>query len=296
MAVQVHVAHSATVKGAGVLAGGPYYCAQGAWWTAYYNCMAPGPWTPLPSISFLHSEVEAFARAGRIDAPANLAGSRVWLFSGTHDRTVHPEVVSALRDFYASFKADTALVANQPAGHGMVVEDAKEACGATASPYLNGCHYDAAGELLKHLLGPLSAPAPKETGRLIEFDQNEFASGKALAISLDERGYAYVPAACETAECRVHIAFHGCRQGAAFVGDAFVRGAGYNRWADTNRLVIVYPQAVARKGASLSSWSFAWNPEGCWDWWGYAGSDYATKSGAQVRAVSAMVERLSAPR
>jgi len=48
MAVQFHVAHSRLVKGAGVLAGGPYYCAQGSVWTATYNCLAPGPWTPVP--------------------------------------------------------------------------------------------------------------------------------------------------------------------------------------------------------------------------------------------------------
>ena len=44
MAVQLHVAHSASVRGAGVLAGGPYYCAQGSVWTAAWNCMSPGAW------------------------------------------------------------------------------------------------------------------------------------------------------------------------------------------------------------------------------------------------------------
>ena len=49
MAVQFHVAHSASVKGAGALAAGPYYCAAGQLWTAYYNCMTPRALTPLPS-------------------------------------------------------------------------------------------------------------------------------------------------------------------------------------------------------------------------------------------------------
>jgi len=34
------------------------------------------------------------------------------------------------------------------------------------------------------------------------------------------------------------------------------------------------------------------NPNGCWDWWGYTGLDYATKSGTQIRAVKAMLDRL----
>ena len=44
MAVQFHIAHSATIIGAGVLAAGPYYCAQGSVWTALYNCMEPTAW------------------------------------------------------------------------------------------------------------------------------------------------------------------------------------------------------------------------------------------------------------
>src|SRR5262245_66695362 len=51
MAVQFHVAHSATVRGAGVIAGGPYYCAQGSLWTASHNCMTPGAWSSLPAAS-----------------------------------------------------------------------------------------------------------------------------------------------------------------------------------------------------------------------------------------------------
>src|SRR5205814_4993003 len=42
MAVQLHVAHSTSVAGVGVIAGGPYYCAQGSLFTALYNCMTPG--------------------------------------------------------------------------------------------------------------------------------------------------------------------------------------------------------------------------------------------------------------
>jgi poly(3-hydroxybutyrate) depolymerase len=37
------------------------------------------------------------------------------------------------------------------------------------------------------------------------------------------------------------------------------------------------------------------NPIGCWDFWGYSGPDYATKQGAQMRAVIAMLDRLQAP-
>ena len=169
----------------------------------------------------------------------------------------------------------------------MVTENAGNACGATEPPFINDCDYDAAGALLAHLLGGLSPPS-KAAGRVVAFDQREL--GGTSAISMADEGFAYIPAACEKERCRVHVAFHGCRQGASAVGEAFVRDAGYNRWAETNRLIVLYPQAVARY-----VW-WVWNPRGCWDWWGYTGAAYATKDAPQIRAVMAMVERLGLPK
>jgi poly(3-hydroxybutyrate) depolymerase len=286
MAVQMHVAHSNRVKGAGALAAGPYYCAQGSLWTAMNHCMSPGAWTPLPEMNLLKTHTDRFARERVIDPTSNLASARVWLFSGTQDRTVEPPVVDALGRFYALFKTTPVLVKDQPAGHAMVTENAGAACGTTEPPFINDCDYDAAGELLRHLLSSLSPPAAKESGRLIAFDQKAFADGNARAISMADQGYVYVPRGCESEHCRIHVAFHGCRQGIEAVGERFVRDAGYNRWADTNRLIVLYPQVIAR----YVWWTF--NPRGCWDWWGYTSSRYATKEGPQIRAVLGMVERL----
>jgi poly(3-hydroxybutyrate) depolymerase len=267
MAVQMHVAHSASVKGAGVIAGGPYYCAMGSVWTAYYNCMTPGWWTPLPRAAFLKSATDGLAAGGRIDATAHLSAAKVWLFTGTRDQTVLPEVVRELEAYYALYGIKAKLVADKPAGHAMVTTDAgNKDCSATRDPFINDCDYDAAGELLKHLLGPLKPPTKE--GPLREFDQ----------------GIVYVPKRCEKERCRVHVAFHGCQQSV----DRFARDAGYNRWAEGNGLIVLYPQVRA-------SWT-PFNPRGCWDWWGYTGAAYHTKDGAQIRAVRAMLERLSAPR
>ncbi len=277
MAVQMHVAHSARVKGAAALAAGPYYCAQGSLSTAYYNCMSPGAWTPLPSVQALRQQALAVANAGLIDPTANLAGAKVWLFSGRNDRTVLPEVVFASKAFYEAFKAAPRLVAELPAGHGMVVEEGGNACAASAPPYLNDCDYDAAGELLQHLLGKLAPPGV--AGTPVAFDQKPYA-----APGMADEAFVYVPKSCASARCRVHVAFHGCRQSARELAE----GAGYNRWAEANRLIVLYPQARA------SFWP--WNPRGCWDWWGYGGPQYHTKQAPQMRAVLAMVARLSAPR
>jgi poly(3-hydroxybutyrate) depolymerase len=287
MAVQLQVAHSSRVAGVGVIAGGPYYCAQGSLITALYNCMQPGLWTPVTSPALLRSEADAFAAARVIDPTANLTRSRAWLLTGSADNTVYPAVVEALRDFYAAYKAHVVLVADLPAGHGMVTEREGNRCDATAPPFIVHCDYDAAGELLRFILGPLRQPAEKESGRLLSFDQARYADGDAHALALDDVGFLYVPQRCAAERCRVHMAFHGCRQGAGDVGERYVREAGYNRWADTNGLIVLYPQAVKRYSP------FVFNPRGCWDWWGYTGASYHTKAAPQIRAVIRMLDRLA---
>jgi len=297
MAVQFHVAHSSIVPGAGVLAAGPYYCAQGSTWTASYNCMKPGAWTGMPDTAVLVAQTHILARNGLIDDPANLHTARVWLFSGTKDDTVRPPVVEALAEYYGRFvPADRiALVRDVGAGHAMITYDYGAACGKTAAPYLNDCDFDAAGALLAHLYGPLQAASTQPQGELLPFDQAPFA-GAPYAISLDAQGFVYVPSVCRAGGCRVHVAFHGCEQGREQIGELFARHAGYNRWADSNRIVVLYPQAIARYGWGPWPWptSFVFNPNGCWDWWGYTGVNYATKVGAQIRAVKAMLDRLAA--
>jgi predicted esterase len=298
MAVQFHVAYSGIVRGAGAIAAPPYGCAMGNLWNALANCMTPSAGATLPSGEILSGLALGLGRAGAIDPPGGLDRARVWLFSGTHDRTVAPEVVRTLRDFYRRLSpgGDVVLVADVPAGHAMVTDRSGNACESSDPPYINNCGYDAAGALLGHLLGRLNPPA-EPRGRLVEFDQREFADGAARALSLADSGYAWVPAECERERCRVHVAFHGCRQGAESVGERFVLESGYNRWAGSNRIVVLYPQASARWGLSWGGGStFIVNPRGCWDWWGYTGAEYHTRKAPQMRAVRAMLERLGAAR
>ena len=68
------------------------------------------------------------------------------------------------------------------------------------------------------------------------------------------------------------------------VGDAFIKESGFARYADTNRLVILFPQVA---GSVV-------NPHGCWDWWGYSDIDYLGKDAPQIAAIWAMAERLAA--
>ncbi len=83
--------------------------------------------------------------------------------------------------------------------------------------------------------------------------------------------------------CRVHIALHGCEQSREAVGDDFIKESGFARVADTNQLIILFPQTKTS----------AINPQGCWDWWGYTDLDYLGKDAPQITAIWSMVEQLA---
>eukprot|EP01124_Arcella_intermedia_P015602 TRINITY_DN22151_c0_g1_i1.p2 TRINITY_DN22151_c0_g1~~TRINITY_DN22151_c0_g1_i1.p2 ORF type:complete len:122 (+),score=27.38 TRINITY_DN22151_c0_g1_i1:718-1083(+) len=114
-------------------------------------------------------------------------------------------------------------------------------------------------------------------------DQNTYApGGDASAISMDQYAYAYVPSNCQGSSnnCKLHVALHGCLQSSGLIGTTYVEHAGFNEWAETNNIVVVYPQAVVS----------VVNPQGCWDWWGYTNDHYADKGGPQIQTINNIIQ------
>jgi hypothetical protein len=278
MAVQLHVAYSSRFqKGAAVIAGGPFNCAEGSVLSAVTRCLGS---ESIP-VADLIADTDKWASEGAIDATANLAASKVYLFSGAHDSVVKEATSSALQSYYQHYLPTANIIHKKDIGseHAFVTDDFGATCLTKAPPFINNCQFDLAGALLQHLYGTLNARNPGTlNGILAEFDQSAFVTGHGMAAT----GWVYVPKTCAAgALCRVHVALHGCKQNAADVGDAFVRNAGLNRWADTNNIVVLYPQTG--KGATNS----------CWDWWGYDEANYAKKSAPQMTAIMAMLDLLA---
>lgn len=279
MAVQLHVAYSATFKtGAGVVAGGPFYCAEGMVFYATGRCMKHDSAIPVAN---LVSTTRSWASSGHLDPVSNLQASKVYLFSGTIDTAVTQPVMNDLLTYYQAFVPAGNIVYKKDlaAEHAFVTDDYGSACSVKAPPYINDCNFDSAGAILQQLYGPLN---PRNNGTLggsfIEFDQTAFVSGHGMAST----GWVYVPQACSSGQpCKLHVVLHGCKQNTADVGQQYVRNTGYNRWADSNNIVMLYPQT-----SQLATNS-------CWDWWGYDNANYAKKSGPQMAAIKAMVDRVS---
>lgn len=297
MAMQLHLAHSAVIGGAGILAGVPASCAlaEGLWenylWAnasrALARCMDAQP-GEIP-VAELAARLRRWAQAGRIDPLGGLAAARVWLLAGRSDATVLAPAMEAVAQLYRMLapQAEVAFERDVPVGHGWPTEapdpdpaDAIDTCARTAAPFLNPCRYPATRRMLAFLTGRAAQPAA--TGRLLRFAQ----AAQARAAGMGEHGWLVLPPRID-ADTRLHIAFHGCRQGAQCLGDLFVRETGFLDLAGAYNLVVLLPQAT-------HGWL---NPRGCWDWWGYTEAwrfggadryDFATRCGAQIQAVMRM--------
>lgn len=329
MAGQFGVAYSASLSGAAVLAGGPYGCSRGSVSTAMLGCSCPAE-KPLmlsllqafpgmactafsPGVYEVFSERAVKGNRGAIDDPTHLERHRIYLLSGGQDHVVERNLVDAAGLLYRHLGVPEAQIHHEhlpKAGHAFPSLQATAACGVTKSPFINQCQVDTAGELLKWLHPDLAAvtPVDADEGSLYQFSQRPYTAGSAFT-SMDTTGWVYVPKACKGSSvgCRLHVAFHGCEQGQSFKGEGqgayglqFVKGAGYNRWAEAGRVVVLYPQVKpSTRGSFYQPYQF--NPKGCWDFWGYtekyaannAGApNFAKKSAPQMRAVKAMIDDL----
>jgi len=321
MAVQLHLAHSAKFAGAGIIAGGPYRSveafqapatlAEDAYLqNAMTICMNPMIPQTSPNAERLARLARETAKAGEIDPIENLADDAVYIFTGSADSVVRSGVVARTRRFYELLGVPAGRIYfhdDLAAGHAIITENPEDSpLGANRPPYINRGNFTQSHRILEHIHGPLKPPVDRLGGRLLRFSQSEFFGGETRA-SMSEFGYAYVPRAVEEgARARVHIALHGCKQGYNYVrhvngradirnhppyGNRYVTTTGYNQIADSNNIIVLYPQAEAIDDGATQ------NPDGCWDWWGYSSPDperpdYYSKEAIQIHAIHEMLCRL----
>ena len=284
MAVQLQVANSASFHGAAILAGAAYYCSQDNV-TFWGEACSTGVGVP---VSALVAYTNTQAGKGTIDPVANIANKPIYMFSGTLDTVVYQQTMNDLKQFYQSFTAAGNITYNNttPAEHSWVSPDAVDACSWLSLPFLNNCGVDVEQAFLTRFYGNLYARNSSAQGSYVQFNQNAWCSkSNCAAIGMDGTGWLYVPKVCTTGACKLVVALHGCEQNQQTIGTAFVRGSGINEWADTNSILVLYPQTIAS--------SIPYNPEGCWDWWGYTGANYALKSASQMTAIMNMVHQIT---
>lgn len=301
MTSQLYVTHSDIMVGAGIVAGGPYLCAKSyetspGWENASVTCMSPKTSFTGPNTKALVEKAREYAAAKQIDPLENLQDDRIYIYTGKNDKTVTTQVVDETNNFFLQVGVPASSIQyardTEDAGHAFITLDKGNKCDVNDTPYISDCDDHQAMDIIQQIYPDARAPAEEASGKVIAFDQKEFIGDDQFAMSsMSDTGHIYVPKACEegTEICRVHVAIHGCGQSdASFAEDKvedthYYTDTGYNSVADSNNLIILYPQ-VDRSDA---------NPRGCWDFWGYTDENFYSQDGVQIKALYHMIQRLA---
>ncbi|WP_114238286.1 PHB depolymerase family esterase [Dyella sp. C9] len=292
MATQAQLAYPELFPSAALVAGGPFGCSAGRLDLALSTCMKGAP---EPDPAALVAKARQRSKAGELGSLQALAHGKVYLLHGKDDTVVAPVVAESAARFYTLLRdSDPALKGLQvhddggrAFAHNLPIAASGDDCEKSVSPYLGHCNFDAAGEIFAQLYGPPAHAAREAKGELRRFNQDTYRPDGADAF-LAPSGYVYLPPDCLAGKrCGLLVAFHGCKQNADAVGEAFVKDAGFNRWADAYDVAVLYPQTRAST-APL-------NPQACWDWWGYSGDNYDSRQGVQLRWLVDAVRAMGLP-
>ncbi len=293
LATQLHIAYSSMFSGAALIASPPFACAK-------MNLVSTAACMTLP-LSIVTADLEfttfSLQELGLIDPTKNLAHQRVWIFSGTKDTVVYQGVVKKQEEYYRLYmpSANIATKYDIPAAHSLATNNSMDnACDFLGIPFINYCQYDSVREFLRFILFEPNNIYAKEPARLmkrenlIKFEQKPYIPSSVLIPymkGLHDFGYLYVPDACKngTTVCHLHVSLHGCLQNDEFSGMAYFERTGINEWAETNNIVVLYPQAHS---------IIPYSALACWDWFGYTGPAYTTNEGIQMQSIRNMIKAL----
>ena len=323
MVVQFSVAYSATIKGTGVFAGQPYHCAVTKF---PEDTVVPGvnPGVPCtkadgcaPNTTLLYDHCKnhpqwvraemlgKYAReqaaAGTIDQLGNLSNHPVYLYRGTKDGCYQAGAEGAVIEFFRAVQPESAmsngLIAFEntiPSLHAQPTIHEGSPCGGPYTgkySYLASCGYDGAGAALQHVYNnSLVPPSKRANNSRLQLIDQEIYMEPGNDVGLAKQANMFVPPQCAGAgakKCKLHIWFHGCGgcSGGNFY-ESSIKYAGFNEWAETNDIVILYPV--------MRSYGTSGQQHGCcWDGYGQTGQDYALQSGGQMKAVRKMLKAIS---
>src|ERR1700682_5657718 len=110
MAVQFATAWSSVIKGVGVVAGGPYWCAKAdaddfinGYTLPIMNATGPCMSGPPTELGSLFAKADAKSASGDIDSLQFVRRQKIYVFHGYNDAVVAKSVTDAAADFYRHY-------------------------------------------------------------------------------------------------------------------------------------------------------------------------------------------------
>jgi hypothetical protein len=305
MAGQFHIAHSKHIKNVAIFSAGPYYCSLGDFDKISKDCMANPENLDL---NLLVNIAKEFSDLKLNDDLAYLKDAKVYNFMGLKDTRVLPGVSQKLDEFYQIFDAKVMNEVVEDSQHAFPTDNPENnKCDYLGFPFINNCEINGAYNALKYITSDFKKNkfdafekldnyreilknSKIKLENLIEINQSQYFNYEN--ISMNEKAFVYIPDNCKNKQnvCDLHVAFHGCRQTLDHIQMSFIEKTGYLQVAEIFDFVLLFPQA------KLSE-DIPFNPNGCWDFWGYNTSlkisshedgdkkYFSTKKGKQIAAV-----------
>jgi len=206
------------------------------------------------------------AAVHEVDSLESLSKLRSYLFVGAKDPALEAMRLNA--KFFESFAAESEKQVlfhdHVPVGH-VVPTLAHNGSGIQESGY------DGPGHCLRHIYENLTEPVSANPSGWRTLDQHLLGPWNVTGALA--KGWMYLPTRCEQGHrCKLHVFLHGCSSVATKM-----EHAGFNSWAEANDIVILYPQMDPSVAV------------GCWDAYGWSGSNYATKKGIHMAGVMRLI-------
>jgi hypothetical protein len=230
---------------------------------------------------------------GHVDDVKNLQGKPVIIFQGTEDEIISGmSVANEIKRQVGLWNMSATTIEDLPASHVWVTDHGTCGCGSCPRGMrygpccdYNNCDFDMSGLMLGKFYGTL---APRGTAKtsLVWISQNDYLPEQDTWTEkgLNPWALAYVPNSCKAAPetCKIHINYHGCIDNDWSYRERYTQELDLNEYAESNDLIILYPQSHGTAQTGL----------GCWNWGAGGEADdpyFDTRWSVQLRTVERMV-------
>jgi len=304
----LHLTYSSHFSGIGIFSAFFYRCGNYSKTIEehYAKCGNPGgyptkgfkPNTKLSNPNLAVKNAKEYADAKLIDPLNNLRHQKVFIWQGTIDVYTTPNNGLSVLNIYEPYldSKEQVYTKIQYANHHLPTINRGTNCPMQSDPtkdaFIGKCQYNGVYNMLDFLLPQNTVVSPEnqksKLTNLKEFDQSEFfhGIGNSTTIGLADVGFIYVPSNCTSTKnkCYLHFYFHGCFLTFSEVGTKHIVQSGFLEVAEANNIIVVFPMAKVTPA----------NTGGCFDFFGYTGSNYAMKTGKQITIIQRILERLGA--
>lgn len=271
---------------------------------------------PNRILGSMYFDIVDMAARGQIDPLENLTQQRVLIYQGQKDSVVNPAMAQQLKHFRTYFNSSSIeVIEAAQAAHNFPSSNVNGiGCDEQRPPYVGNCQFSMSQKIVDYLMPSVTQ---QRKGHIRVFTLNQ--TTQFTPPSIAPYGYLVANDWClkSPERCEMHVALHGCQMSDYFDPEIqknfeqnvlikgvthtpdnskrakgmwlrqFIELGGWKEAIQAKPIMIVFPQT------QISEINYPFNPSGCWDWYGWTGPEYATKSGVETQWLFDFIKQVS---